>query len=260
MYDFRAEHHDENSAAGKKQAKNLLFCFYLIIILRPYTGEKMMQASPFKKSVFLLLFLLVIGISGLVMGFIDSNRNYERSLAHIRYLQDNLGDLHGQLLQVNEESMLNEKKYARVDFLEYQNAIFKKKFPDFSQIVNITYNKSKFYGFHPNLILAVMQVESAFNPLALSAAGAYGLMQIHYAVWKDELKIDKNRIFDIDYNIGLGMRILKQYYDLSGGDIKRALFLYNNGYKYNNTGYLTKVNNSIYNQDPDPIKLAGVSQ
>jgi soluble lytic murein transglycosylase-like protein len=220
----------------------------------------MMQASPFKKSVFLLLFLLLIGISGLVLGFIDSNRNYERSLSHISYLQANLGDLQGNLLRINEESMLNEQKYARVDYLEYQNTIFQKKFPDFSEIVKITYNKSKVFGFHPNLILAIMQVESAFNPLALSAAGAYGLMQIHYAVWKDELKIDKSKIFEIEYNIGLGLKILKQYYDLSGRDINRALFLYNNGYKYQNTGYLTKVNNSVYNLDTETAKLATVSQ
>lgn len=220
----------------------------------------MMQASPFKKSVFLLLFLLLIGISGLVLGFIDSNRNYERSLAHISYLQANLGDLQGSLLRINEESMLNEQKYARVDYLEYQNTIFQKKFPDFSEIVKITYNKSKVFGFHPNLVLAIMQVESAFNPLALSAAGAYGLMQIHYAVWKDELKIDKSKIFEIEYNIGLGLKILKQYYDLSGRDINRALFLYNNGYKYQNTGYLTKVNNSVYNLDTETAELATVSQ
>ena len=156
--------------------------------------------------------------------------------------------------------MLNEKKYARVDFLEYQNAIFQKKFPDFAEIVSITYNRSQVFGFQPNLILAVMQVESAFNPLALSAAGAYGLMQIHYAVWKDELKIDKSRIFNIAYNIELGLKILKQYYDLSGGNIKRALFLYNNGYKYNNTGYFAKVNNSVYNQDMDTAKLVNISQ
>jgi soluble lytic murein transglycosylase-like protein len=201
-----------------------------------------------------------VAISGLILGFIDSNRNYERSLAHIRYLQANLGNLHGQLLEMSEESMLNEKKYARVDFLEYQNTIFQKKFPDFAKIVSIAYDRSKVFGFQPNLILAVMQVESAFNPLAVSAAGAYGLMQIHYAVWKDELKIDKSRIFNIAYNIELGLKILKQYYDLSGGNIKRALFLYNNGYKYNNTGYFTKVNNSIFNQDMDTAKLVNISQ
>jgi soluble lytic murein transglycosylase-like protein len=223
-------------------------------------GEKMMQKNPLKKCVFLLLFLLVMGILGLILGFIDSNRNYERSLAHIQYLQANLGNLHGQLVQANEEYLTNEKKYTRIDFLEYQSAIFQKKFPDFSKIINITYNKSKVFGFQPNLILAVMQVESGFNPLALSVAGAYGLMQVRYAVWKDELNIDKNRIFDIEYNIELGLQILKQYYDLSGGNIKRALFLYNNGYKYQNTGYFAKVNNSIYNQDMDTAKLANISQ
>jgi soluble lytic murein transglycosylase-like protein len=222
--------------------------------------KKMMQKDPFKKCAFLFLFLLVMGVSGLILGFIDSNRNYERSLAHIHYLQNNLGNLHGQLLGMNEESMRNEERYARVDFLEYQNAIFKKKFPDFAEIIHITYNRSKVFGFQPNLILAVMQVESAFNPLAVSAAGAYGLMQIHYAVWKDELKIDKSRLFNIAYNIELGLKILKQYYDLSGGNIKRALFLYNNGYKYSNNGYLAKVSNSIYNHDMDAAKLVNVSQ
>jgi soluble lytic murein transglycosylase-like protein len=220
----------------------------------------MMQKNPLKKCAFLFGVLLLIAVTGLIMGFIDSNRNYERSLAHVRYLQNNLGDMHGRLLAMAEESMLNEKKYDRVDFLEYQNAIFQKKFPDFSEIVKIAYNRSQVFGFHPNLVLAVIQVESAFNPLAISAAGAYGLMQIHYAVWKDELKIDKGRIFDIAYNIELGLHILKQYYDLSDGDIKRALFLYNNGYKYNNTGYIARVNNSIYNQEIDGMQQAGVSQ
>jgi soluble lytic murein transglycosylase-like protein len=215
---------------------------------------------PFKRCAILLLSLLVICISGLLLGFSESNRNYERSLAHIRYLQDNLGNLHGQVVQMNEDARLNEQRYSRIDFLEYQNTVFQKNFPDFSKIVDTTYNKSKVFGFHPNLIMAVMQVESGFNPLALSTVGAYGLMQVHYAVWKDELKIDKSRIFDIEYNIGLGLKILKQYYDLSGGDIKRALFLYNNGYKYQNTGYLAKVNNSLYNQDPETAKRIGVSQ
>ncbi len=105
-----------------------------------------------------------------------------------------------------------------------------------------------------------MQVESAFNPLAVSAAGAFGLMQVRYAVWKDELGIDRSRIFDVEYNIDLGLRILKQYQDIAGGNMRRALFLYNNGYKYNNEGYVAKVNSSIYNQELEPDKVAGVSQ
>jgi hypothetical protein len=206
-----------------------------------------MQNNPLKKCVLLLLALTVVGGSGLVLGFIDANARYERSVAHIDYLRANIGRMHGQLLSMAEQSLRDEQRYARVDFLEYQNSVFQKKFPDFSQIVKITYERSREFGFHPNLILAVMQVESGFNPLAVSAAGAYGLMQIHYAVWKDELKIDKSLIFNIAYNIELGLKILKQYSDLSQGNLQRALFLYNNGYKYNNSGYVAKVSNSIYN-------------
>ena len=220
----------------------------------------MIEKNPLKKCALFLLLLLAMGASGLILGVMESNRNYERTLAHVRYLQNKIGDMQGQLLDLAEESIRNEKKYARADFLEYQNAVFQKKFPDFSEIVRITYERSRVFGFHPNLILAVMQVESAFNPLAISAAGAYGLMQIHYAVWKNEFQIDKSRIFNIAYNIELGLQILKQYYDLSDGNIERALFLYNNGYKYNNTGYIAKVSNSIYNQEIAGERSLGVSQ
>jgi soluble lytic murein transglycosylase-like protein len=191
---------------------------------------------------------------------IQTNRNYERSLSHVRYLQDRLGEMHGKLLELNEEQLANQKKFERIDLLEYKNATFQKKFPDFAKIVEVAYRKARRYGFNPNLVLSVIQVESAFNPLAVSQAGAYGLMQVRYAVWKDELGIDKNRIFDVEYNIDLGLQILKQYHDISGGNLSRALFLYNNGYKYNNKGYFSKVNASIYNQDTEGTSTVTVGR
>jgi soluble lytic murein transglycosylase-like protein len=220
----------------------------------------MMQKNPVKKFALVLSLLAVLAIGSLMAQMVQSNRNYERSLAHIQFLAAHLGDLHGQLLRLNQEQMANEKKYERIDLLEYKNATFQKKFPDFARIVDVAYQKSRRYGFHPNLVLSVIQVESAFNPMAVSSAGAFGLMQIRYSVWKDELKIDRSRIFDIEYNIDLGLRILKQYQDIAGGNMRRALFLYNNGYKYNNDGYYAKVSSSIYNQDLEPVRAAGVSQ
>jgi len=220
----------------------------------------MMQKYPVKKFAVALSVLSVLAIGSLLAQMIESNRNYERSLAHVRFLAAHLGDMHGQLLRLDEEQRANEKKYERVDVLEYKNATFQKKFPDFARIVDVAYRKSRRYGFHPNLVLSVIQVESAFNPQAVSTAGAYGLMQVHYAVWKDELKIDKSRIFDVEYNIDLGLQILKQYNDLSGGDLRRALFLYNNGYRYNNSGYLSRVNDSIYNRDADGARLVNVGR
>jgi soluble lytic murein transglycosylase-like protein len=220
----------------------------------------MMQKDPVKKFAVVLSVLAVLAVSSLLAQMVQSNRNYERSLAHVRFLAAHLGDMHGQLLQLNEEQMANEKKFERVDLLEYQNATFQKRFPDFARIVDVAFKKSRRYGFQPNLVLAVIQVESAFNPTAVSAAGAYGLMQVRYSVWKDELNIDMKRIFDIEYNIDLGLRILKQYNEVSGGDLRRTLFLYNNGYKYNNQGYLARVNSSIYNQEPGDPAQVGVSR
>ncbi len=219
----------------------------------------MMQENPVKKFAIVLSILAVLALGSLLVQMVQTNRNYERSLAHIQYLQAHLGEMNGMLLQLNEEKLANREKYERLDLLEYRNATFQKKFPDFSRIVDVAYHKAHRYGFSPNLVLSVIQVESAFNPLAVSQAGAYGLMQVRYAVWKDELEIDRSRIFDIDYNIDLGLRILKQYHDISGGNIRRALFLYNNGYKYNNNGYYAKVDSSIFNQVSEEAAPVGVS-
>ncbi|MCJ7524779.1 MAG: lytic transglycosylase domain-containing protein [Candidatus Aminicenantes bacterium] len=220
----------------------------------------MMQKNPVKKFAVVLSILTVLAIGSLLAQMVESNHNYERSLAHIQYLRSYLGDLHGELLQLNQEQLADRKKYERLDLLEYKAATFHKTFPDFARIVDVAYQRSQAYGFHPNLVLSVIQVESAFNPMAVSSAGAYGLMQVRYAVWKDELNIDMKKIFDIDYNIELGLKILKQYHEVSGGNLGRTLFLYNNGYKYNNSGYITKVNASIYNQGPDSARPVSVSR
>jgi len=220
----------------------------------------MMQRNPVRKFAFLLSFLALLAVGSLLAQMVQSNRNYERSLAHIRFLAAHLDDMHGQVLQWSQERMASEKKYKRLDLLEYKNATFQKKFPEFSRIVDVAYQKALHYGFNPNLVLSVIQVESAFNPAAVSSAGAYGLMQVRYAVWKDELAIDKGRIFEIGYNIDLGLRILKQYQDIAGGNMRRALFLYNNGYKYNNTNYVAKVDSAFFSLGEDRVAAAGVSE
>ena len=66
-------------------------------------------------------------------------------------------------------------------------------------------------------------------------------MQINYSVWKNELAINFRKIFDIEYNIDLGLQVLKRYYRKTGGDLLRTLHLYNNGYLHNNEKYKYKV-------------------
>ncbi|HOW44993.1 MAG TPA: lytic transglycosylase domain-containing protein [Candidatus Aminicenantes bacterium] len=217
----------------------------------------MFAKNPLKRFAFVLSALAGLAALSLLAQLAETNRNYERSLSHLRYLEARLEDAHERVLQLNAEKLANQEREENLDLLEFKNATFRKKFPEFSRIVEVAFRKARRYGFHPNLVLSVIQVESAFNPLAVSAAGAYGLMQVRYSVWRDALAIDKARIFDVDYNIDLGLRILRQYCDASGGNVRRALFLYNNGYLYNNTRYLARVSSSIYNQDPRET-VAGV--
>lgn len=219
----------------------------------------MFAKNPVKRFAVVLSVLGLIALGSLLAQLAETNRNYENSQAHVQYLQSRLGEAHERVVQLNEEKLARLEQAERQDLLEFKSATFQKKFPEFSHIVDVAFRKARRYGFNPNLVLSIIQVESAFNPLAVSPAGACGLMQVRYGVWKDELGIDKSRLFDVDYNIDLGLRILKQYHDLSGGNIQRALFLYNNGYMYHNTGYLARVNSSIFNQEPREASPAGVS-
>ena len=62
-----------------------------------------------------------------------------------------------------------------------------------------------------SLLLALMRQESGFNPYAVSSAGARGVMQLlpstAYYITKDrQLKKNKNKLFDVTYNMEAGQR------------------------------------------------------
>jgi soluble lytic murein transglycosylase-like protein len=82
-------------------------------------------------------------------------------------------------------------------------------------------------GVEPELVLAVIDVESNFDRFAISSATALGLMQV-MPFWVPELGYqDKNQLFDIETNVLLGSRILKYYLDMERGDLVRGLARYN---------------------------------
>lgn len=130
---------------------------------------------------------------------------------------------------------------AKTDFYRFQENIYRLQAPEFSQITRSVFNLSRKHEFNPYLIMAIIYVESRFNRRAVSKAGACGLMQVNYPVWKDELNIDRRKLSQVDYNIELGLTILKGYLRETKGDIIKALILYNNGYKYANNNYHEKV-------------------
>lgn len=79
----------------------------------------------------------------------------------------------------------------------------------------------------PELVLAVIDVESNFDPYAISSSSALGLMQV-MPFWVKELgRKDKNLLFNVKFNVLLGCQILKYYLDKEHGDLVAALERYN---------------------------------
>lgn len=78
----------------------------------------------------------------------------------------------------------------------------------------------------PELVLAVIDVESNFDPYAISVAGALGLMQV-MPFWRDEIGRPNDNLIHVDTNLRYGCTILKYYLDKEHGDLRRALGRYN---------------------------------
>lgn len=78
----------------------------------------------------------------------------------------------------------------------------------------------------PELVLALIQVESRFDRYAISRAGAQGLMQV-MPFWKREIGREGDNLTDVVTNLRYGCQILRYYMDREDGNWTRALARYN---------------------------------
>lgn len=111
-------------------------------------------------------------------------------------------------------------------------------------------------GINPELLLAVIAVESTFKHDAVSSQGARGLMQILPRAHPGTIREigGAHALFEPENNIKVGTQILVSYLNASQGDMHRALARYNGslGSKKRALAYSSKVMR-IYRQ------LQGVS-
>jgi soluble lytic murein transglycosylase-like protein len=94
------------------------------------------------------------------------------------------------------------------------------------EILTTVHREATRVGLPPEMILAVIDVESGFERYAVSRANAQGLMQV-MRFWLTELDMPGSALLDIQDNVRMGCTILRHYYDLEKGNWTRALARYN---------------------------------
>lgn len=79
-------------------------------------------------------------------------------------------------------------------------------------LVSAAYEQGKANKLDPTLILAIMAIESSFNPFAQSTVGAQGLMQVMTSVHTDKYESfgGQHAAFDPVTNLKVGVKVLKE--------------------------------------------------
>lgn len=94
------------------------------------------------------------------------------------------------------------------------------------EILDTVHREASAAGLKPDLVLALIQIESRFDRYAVSRVGAQGLMQV-MPFWKTEIGRPEDNLTDIATNIRYGCRILQFYLKREKGNLTRALARYN---------------------------------
>lgn len=111
-------------------------------------------------------------------------------------------------------------------------------------LVTVAHRAGHQLKLDPLLIIAVIAIESRFNPIAESSAGAKGLMQIIPKYHGDKLEEfgGEQAVFEPEANIHVGARILKEYLRRTG-NLGIALQMYAGALGDNEDQYTRKVLN-----------------
>lgn len=125
-------------------------------------------------------------------------------------------------------------------WLAEMSARLASRMPDAEQrrefLITVQYEASR-AGLDPQLVLAVIQHESAFRKYAVSSASARGYMQV-MPFWVRQIGTADHNLFQLRTNLRYGCTILRHYLDIEKGDVVRALARYNGSlgrFEYPNT-------------------------
>ncbi len=96
-------------------------------------------------------------------------------------------------------------------------------------LLKLIHAEASLAQLQPEIVLALIEVESRFDSYAVSSAGAMGMMQI-MPFWKKEIGRPNDNLMDIQTNLRYGCTILRYYLDKEKGRLADALARYNGSY------------------------------
>jgi soluble lytic murein transglycosylase-like protein len=94
------------------------------------------------------------------------------------------------------------------------------------QLTHMIDDAAQRQGVQPGLVREVARQESAFQPCAVSAKGAEGLMQLMPST---QAQLQVRNPFDAQQSLEAGSKLLKELIDRYRGDVRLALSAYNAG-------------------------------
>jgi len=172
-----------------------------------------------------LLFVALIHVAGFV-GVEAANRSVAAPDSTAEVIDPELREL------VRKAALETESFHDRFDgevWLTDMSRRLEKRVPDTNfrmQLLKTVHYEAHRAGLMPELVLAVIDVESNFDPFAISSAGARGLMQV-MPFWLKEIGRPGDSLFRIQTNLRYGCTILKYYLDKEKGNLYTALKRYN---------------------------------
>ena len=116
-----------------------------------------------------------------------------------------------------------------VQWLGFQSLNIRKMIPDEEarrDFLRLVHYESMRFNLDPDLVLALIEIESRFKTQAVSPVGAVGVMQI-MPFWKKVIGHETDSLHELRTNIRYGCLILRHYLDIERGQTPRALARYN---------------------------------
>lgn len=137
------------------------------------------------------------------------------------------------------DTPLNHEQQAVAEYISKRYRVAEDAIANF---VAIAYRAGEEHRVDPLLILAVMAIESRYNPVAESVVGARGLMQVipKYHPEKLELHGGEEVLLQPEANILIGAQILREY-QRRFGDTETALQVYAGAFDEPTSRYANKV-------------------